>query len=172
MNRLLCITLCILSTITVSGEEASDTHLKEIIIVDPVKGTVGDVNIRQNIDTTIKEIGEHRVRKEIEYLEGHPNDVYIIDINGYSIRKYHSYVSFTSPIFRLKDTELGVGSTIKEFHDNYGRGKYNIADAESYDWISQNPMYHFCVPAEELEMGLSGEIIVNENQKVSELTVW
>jgi hypothetical protein len=92
------------------------------IIVDFVKGTVGVVRLRDEGESLLKKLRADRVKKEVEYPEGDPTDVYIVTFGSHKVYRHWNAFSFTDPVFRTKDG-LGVGSTIKDFEKVYGKAE-------------------------------------------------
>ena len=137
------------------------------IIVDPVMGTVDGVSYRGSIDTLKQQIDETRITEAIEALEGQPHAVHIIDFDGHKLFKHWNAISFTDPIFKLKESNLGVGSPVRMFDEYYGKGEL---DFYYFHWRSEDPRYHFSLF---LEVDWKDANATYElDQKPKEIWVW
>jgi hypothetical protein len=141
----MAILIVLLSTgFSTAGQEPA-TADADSILIDVVKGKVGDVNYRDPIDTIRKSIGTNRIKNKIEKLEGEPHDFYEIDINGHKIYKHWNGTSLKDPAFKLK-TGLGVGAKVKDFRKKYGEGTFIGGEGiVALCFESKGPKYSFCI---------------------------
>ncbi len=112
------LSLVIASTTPVIAEEKSEPS----IIVDFSSGSVGGVKVRGNIADIRLAIGDNRINKSIEYLEGHPSDLYVISFGNHKLYHHGYAFSYNDPIFLTKEG-LGIGSKIQDFNHFYGQGR-------------------------------------------------
>ena len=170
INRLLTIIFSVFILIGAAMAEEVKNPAKvpknnKIIPVDVIVGKIGDVNYRATIGEIQKSIGSKRIKKSIEYPEGHPTDVHIININGHAIYKHWNATSFTDPVFKMKNG-LGVGAKIKDFRKQYGNGEIRGGEGTSLCFESKSPEYYFCIP-----VLYENDLKLND-EKVNEIWVW
>ena len=148
-RSLLLLILFMLSCAAIAAEPAvSDNTRKaesDTILVDMVKGRIGDVSIRDSIEEIRKIIGPKRIKKLTEILEGDKTDYFEIDVKGHKIFKHWYATSFEDSIFRLP-SGLGVGAKVKDFKKIYGNGEIIGGEGEVHlCFKSENPKYFFCI---------------------------
>jgi hypothetical protein len=63
----------------------------------------------------------------LENEEGERDTIYVLNINGHKLIKYWNAICIEDKIFKTKEG-LGVGSSLKEFDDVYGKGTLEDVD--------------------------------------------
>ena len=128
-----------------AGELAPDGTSDKAILIDVVKGKIGDVNYRDSIDTIRKAIGTSRIKNLVEELEGTPHNFYEIDISGHKIYKHWNGTSLEDPAFKIK-SGLGVGASVEDFRKVYGKGKFIGGEGiVNLCFESREQGYSFCI---------------------------
>jgi len=142
--RMTILIVLVFTGLSTAGQEPATVDADSILI-DVVKGKVGDVNYRDSIDTIRKSIGTNRIKNRIEKLEGDPHNFYEIDINGHKIYKHWNGTSLKDPAFKLK-TGLGVGAKVIDFRKKYGEGAFIGGEGNvALCFESKEPEYSFCI---------------------------
>ena len=96
---------------------------EQSIPVNIPKRTIGGIDMTQTPEALAEKLGEDRVKKGTEILEGDPHPLHIIDFNGHKVYKHWGgTLSFKDTTF-VTEKGLRIGDTISKFDNLYGRGK-------------------------------------------------
>ncbi|MEE9614941.1 MAG: hypothetical protein V3W31_08355 [Thermodesulfobacteriota bacterium] len=101
------------------------------VVVDIANRTIDGVDMKLGMGEITSIVGQSRVVKEIEYLEGDPSDLYVIDFYGHKVYRHWNGISFTDSFFQTKKG-LRVGSTISEFDREYGVGELSWSEGAGH----------------------------------------
>ena len=126
------------------------------VIVDIPNKKIGDVDMKHGIAQITAHIGKNRVTKEIEYLEGDPSDLYVIDFKGHKIYYHWNGFSFKDPFFQT-EKGLRVGSKISDFDREYGVGELSLSEDGQVIGYKANKTIFYIMP--------TGNCIAYENNQ-------
>ena len=114
--------LIIMTGASVTNSFAYATGKSEVmIVVNFANGVIGDVRIRDDIKDIKRAIGNKRVKKSQELLEGLPSDLYILSFGTHKVFKHWNAFSYKDLVFKTKEG-LGVGSKVDDFNRFFGQG--------------------------------------------------
>ncbi|MFC1508854.1 SagB/ThcOx family dehydrogenase [Candidatus Omnitrophota bacterium] len=103
-------------------------NIEQSIPVNIHKRTIGGIDMTQTPEALVENLGEDRVKKGTEILEGDPTPVHVIDFNGHKVYKHWNGLSFEDTTF-VTEKGLRIGDKISKFDRLYGKGKIMWSEA-------------------------------------------
>jgi len=143
---------------------------EDTLIVDIPNKKIGDVDMKEGIAQIADLIGTNRVKKEVEYLEEDPSDLYVIDFDGHEIYYHWNGFSFTDTYFQT-GKGLRVGAKVSDFDREYGLGQFLLSEDGFVVGYEANNTRFYIMPTGNC-IGYEDDEFVVENRDCTASKMW